>query len=247
MSPHSLKDKIAFITGSTKGIGWSTAQLFASEGAIVILNGHSDPNLLKERVEFLKENYGTEASSFFADFADSKQVVNCYKEISQKYGKVDIVVNNAGIMRPALLGMISDEVISSSFNLNVLSGILSMQAAARLMMRKKSGSIINISSIVGVQGSAGQVVYSATKAAVIGMTKSAAKELAPYGIRVNCVAPGFINTDLTASLSKDIVDSIQMNRIGDPSEVASAILFFAGPMSTYVTGQILGVDGGMIV
>jgi len=247
MTQISLKGKVAFISGSTRGIGWSTAQIFAEHGASVILNGFSNPDLLKERETYLKETYGVEVLAILADFTDPKQIWNCYREINTAFNTLDIMVNNAGVMKPELLGMISDEAIQKSFNLNALSIVHSIQLASRLMMRQKSGSIINISSIVGVQGFAGQVVYSGTKGAVIGMTKSAAKELAQYNIRVNCVAPGFIQTDLTASQSRDILSSIKMGRIGDPKEVANAILFFASPLSEYVTGQILGVDGGMIV
>lgn len=247
MATSVLDGKIAFITGSTRGIGWSAAQLLAAQGATIVINGHSDPKLVRERVEFLKDTYRVLASGICADMADPKEVANCYRTIFESYGKIDIVVNNAGVMKPALLGMISEDMVASSFQVNAISVIHSMQAAARLMMRKKSGSIINISSIVGVQGAAGQVVYSATKAAVIGMTKSAAKELAPYKIRVNCIAPGFINTDLVASQSKDVIKTIQMGAIGDPRDVANAILFFASSGSEYITGQILGVDGGMIV
>ena len=247
MPQNLLEGKIAFITGSTRGIGWSTAQVFAAEGATVILNGHSDEALLKERVHFLKETYQTKAYGILADVADSKEIVRSFREIVQDFGTVDIVVNNAGIMIPGLLGMIPDEAIVNSFNVNAISVIHSMQAAARVMMRKKQGSIINISSILGVKGFAGQVVYSATKAAVIGMTKSAAKELAPHGIRVNCIAPGFIETDMTAKQSKEIVKNILLGRTGEPHMVANAVLYFASSLSEYVTGQLLSVDGGMIV
>jgi 3-oxoacyl-[acyl-carrier protein] reductase len=247
MNLLSLKGKIAFISGSSRGIGWSTAQALAEQGATLILNCRSDADLLKKRVEQLKDSYNCQASFQVADFKDPKQIANCYREIFKSYGSIDIVVNNAGIMQPALLGMISDEIIQDSFDLNALGVIYSTQAAARIMMKKKSGSIINISSILGVEGHAGQVVYSATKSAVIGITKASAKELAPHHIRVNCVAPGFIDTDFTASQSKEIVASIKMGRIGTPKEVADAILFFASSLSEYVTGQILGVDGGLIV
>lgn len=247
MSLLSLEGKVAFISGSTRGIGWATAQLFAEHGATIILNGHSNPGLLAERVETLKMTYGIQAKGILADFSNPSHIQNCYNEIFQIYKGVDIVVNNAGIMVPALLGMISDENVVNSFSLNAISLVYSTQAAARLMMRRKSGSIINSSSIVGIQGTVGQTVYAGTKAAVIGITKAAAKELAPHQIRVNCVAPGVIATDLTASIPKDIISDIKMGRIGDPKDVAKAILFFASPLSEYVTGQVLGVDGAMII
>ena len=247
MTPFSLEGKVAFISGSTRGIGWSIAQQFAAHQATVILNGYHHPDLLQERAETLKKTYGIQTSACLVDFTDPKQIWNCYREIFKNHGQIDIVVNNAGIMQPALLGMISDESITNSFNLNAIATLYSMQAAAKLMMRKKSGSIINVSSILGVYGQAGQTLYSGAKAAVIGMTKSAAKELAPYQIRVNCVAPGFIDTELTANQSKEIIHSIKMGRIGDPMDVANAVLFFASSLSEYVTGQVLGVDGAMIV
>ncbi len=247
MTLLSLEGKVAFISGSTRGIGWSIARRFAEQKASVVLNGRSNPDLLQARVLTLKQDYGITASAFLGDFADPKQIWNCYQQIIKDYGKIDIVVNNAGIMKPAPLGMISDENIHDSFNLNAIGTLYSMQTAAKLMMRKKSGSIINISSILGISGHAGQVLYSGTKSAVIGMTKSAAKELAPHQIRVNCIAPGFIDTDLTQGISKEIVASIKMGRIGDSMEVANAVLFFASSLSEYVTGQVLGVDGGMIV
>lgn len=247
MCPSYLKDKVAFITGSTKGIGWATAQVFAAQGASIILNGHADASLLKARVDELKALHQVAVSGILADVADPDQINSCYREILQTYGRLDIVVNNAGIMQPALLGLISEKVMHESFNLNALSVVHSLQAASKLMRRQKGGSIINISSILGMQGCAGQVVYAGTKAAVIGITKAAAKELAAFHIRVNCVAPGFIHTDLTANQSLDICQQIKMGRMGDPREVANAILFFASPLSEYVTGQVLGVDGGMII
>lgn len=247
MATLSLDGKIAFISGSNRGIGWATAELFAKMGAKVILHGHKEPDLLLQRVDELKSKYNIEAKSIVADFSDPAQIWDCYKEIHKTYGDLDIVVNNAGIMQPALLGMISEENVEESFKLNAMGVIYSTQAAAKLMMRKKKGSIINLASLLGIVGREEQVVYSATKSAVIGITKASSKELAPHQIRVNCVAPGFIETDMTLNQPKEIVNSIKMGRIGKPQDVAQAILFFASPLSEYVTGQVLAVDGGLIV
>ena len=233
--------RVAIVTGGTRGIG-EAISLALQEMGITVAASYAGND---ERAAEFTARTGIKAYKWDVGDFDACQA-GC-AQVAAELGDVDIVVNNAGIMLPGLLGMISDDVITSSFNLNAISVIHSMQAASRLMMRKKSGTIINISSILGIQGTAGQVVYSATKAAVIGMTKSAAKELAPHGIRVNCVAPGFILTDLTATQPQNTTDSIPLGYAGDPSDVAHAILFFASPHSKYITGQILGVDGGMIV
>jgi 3-oxoacyl-[acyl-carrier protein] reductase len=244
MTVISLEGKVAFISGSTRGIGWSIAQTMAAAGATVVINGRSSSEILQARVEELQTTYGIQAYSIQADFSDAGQIRSCYSELMRRYSRLDIAINNAGVMQPALLGMISDDLMTNSFNTNSLAVIHSMQAAARLMMRHKNGSIVNIASILGVYGGAGQVVYSSTKAAVIGMTKAAAKELAPHNIRVNCIAPGFIATEMTA---KQTPPAIPMGRIGNPVEVANAALFFASTLSEYITGQILGVDGGMVI
>lgn len=246
-----LKDKVAFITGSTRGIGLATAKILAEHGCKVVLNGRSDEKLLNQKVQEIKDEFGVEAIGIMADFGDPEQIANCYKEIYKNFKQLDIAVNNAGIMEDALIGMISQENIDKSFSINALGVIHSIQAAARIMTRKGSGSIINVSSIIGTNGNEGQLVYSSTKAAIIGATKSAAKELAPNNIRVNSVCPGFIDTDMTKGLSPDKfqerVDSIKMGRIGAPVDVAKVIYFLASPLSEYVTGQIIGVDGGMLV
>lgn len=246
-----LKDKVALITGSTRGIGWATAKLFAQNGCQIVLNGRSNQELLDKRVSELKKEFGVEVIGILADFGDFKQIADCYQQIFKQFKQLDIVVNNAGIMEDALLGMISEKMMNQTFNINAMGVLYSIQGAARIMSRKHQGSIINVSSIIGTNGNTGQLVYSSTKAAVIGATKSASKELAPKNIRVNCVAPGFIQTDMTHSLPEDKfqerVSSIKMGRIGQPEDIAKTILFLASPMSEYVTGQVIGVDGGMLI
>lgn len=247
----NLNGKVTFVTGSTRGIGWASAQILAQHGATVILNGTSNSDLLNQRVEEIKNLHGVEADRFLGDVGDPAAVKECYASIFKKYKRLDILVNNAGIMEDSLLGMITLQNIEKTFRVNVSGVILNMQYAARLMARNQSGSIINLSSIVGRFGNAGQVVYGGSKAAVIGITLSAAKELAPMNIRVNAIAPGFIDTDMVRQLPRDKFEerlqSIKMKRIGTPEDIAKAVLFFASDLSSYVTGQVLGVDGGMLI
>lgn len=247
----TLKNKVAFITGSTRGIGWSTARFFAKHGATVLLNGVSNKDLLTDRVHRIKKEFGVECEGFLFDVSNPDLVKSCYLSIFKSYKRLDILVNNAGIMKNSLLAMVSSENMDKTFNINVKSTIYNMQYASRLMSRKASGSIINLASIIGKAGSAGNVIYGASKSAVIGLTLSAAKELAPMNIRVNAVAPGFIETDLVKGMPSKIIEetlkNIKMNRFGKPEDVAKAIYFFATDLSNYITGQVLGVDGGMLI
>lgn len=246
-----LKNKIAFVTGSTRGIGWSTAKLFAQNRAKIILNGVSDKNLLNERLKEIQTEYPGDHFAILCDVSKYDDVKGCYKLIFEKHRKLDILVNNAGILEDSLIGTITQDIIDKTLSVNVKGVIYNLQYASRLMSRNKSGSIINISSIIGRFGNTGQVVYSSSKAALIGITLSAAKELAPMNIRVNSIAPGLINTDMIKKMQPDKLDeiknSILIGRIGKPEDVANAALFFASDNSSYITGQILGVDGAMLV
>lgn len=246
-----LDGRIALVTGSTRGIGWACARVLAREGAIVILNGRHDEERLQQRAEELSLEYGTKAGVWLGDVGDPEQVKECYASIFKTHKRLDILVNNAGILEDNLLGMVTMHNIEKTFHVNVQGVILNMQYASRLMARHNAGSIINVSSIIARCGNAGQVVYGASKAAVIGATLSAAKELAASNIRVNAVAPGFIDTDMVRALPfvkfQERLQSIKMERIGTPEDVAKAVLFFSSDLSCYVTGQVLGVDGGMLI
>lgn len=246
-----LKGKVALITGSTRGIGWATAQLLASEGAALILNGVSSQERLESRVQEIGREYGVQCLGFLCDVSDPVCVRASYGEIFKNFRRLDVLVNNAGIVQDALLGMISDASIRRTLEVNTLGAIYHLQEAQRLMARAGGGSIVNVSSIVGRRGNAGETVYSASKAALIGLTLSAAKELAPKNIRVNAVAPGFIDTDLTRVLQKEArakwLQSIGLGRIGTAEEVARAILFLASDHASHISGQILGIDGCLVI
>jgi len=246
-----LTGRVALVTGSTRGIGWSTAQMLASHGASVIVHGHSDRAGVAGRVAELGERFGGDHLGVLADVRNVDAIRDVVRQIFSTYKRLDILVNNAGVLDDALIGMVTDDAVSRTFEINTFAPIHLLQAGARLMARGGGGSIINLTSIVGVNGNAGQIVYSASKAALLGLTRSAAKELAPAGIRVNAIAPGFIDTEMARHLPPEIfaqrVESVAMGRIGDPEDVARAILFLASDLSTYVTGQVLGVDGGMLI
>jgi 3-oxoacyl-[acyl-carrier protein] reductase len=189
--------------------------------------------------------------SIETDVSDANSVKNAFQEIYSKYKGLDVLICNAGVIDSALIGMVTEEKIHRVFGINVNGVLYCCQYGSRLMARRGGGSIINVSSIMGVSGAAGQSVYASSKAAVIGITKSLAKELAPSNIRVNAIAPGFIDTEMARSISpekfQERLDSIKMGRIGKPEEVASVISFLAGDDSKYVTGQVIGVDGGMLI
>ncbi len=246
-----LQDKVCFITGSTRGIGWSTAREFARQGATVILNHRASADLLKERCRELESEFNGTVTGLAADVTEASAVKNCYAEIFRRFKRLDVLVNNAGVLQDALLGMISNEQMRLVIDTNLVGSLVHMQEASRLMARNRRGSIVNVSSIIGRFGNEGQTVYAASKAAVIGMTMSAAKELAPKNIRVNAVAPGFIDTAMTRQLPPEKFQQrmagIRMGRIGTAEEVAQVIVFLASDLSSYVTGQVVGVDGGMIV
>jgi len=247
----SLEGKVAYVTGSTRGIGNAIARAFAAEGAAVVVNGRASRDAVDALATELTERHGTTCLGVFADQGDPEAAAATFRTIFSTYGRLDILVNNAGILDDAILGMIQESSITATFAVNALAVVRNTQSASRLMRRSGSGSVINISSIIGVHGNPGEAVYGATKAAVIGLTKSAAKELAPVGIRVNAIAPGFIDTDLTRSLTPEVfaerLAGVGMGRIGRPEDVANVALFLASDLSTYMTGQVIGVDGSMVV
>lgn len=248
--PAGLRGRVAVVTGGTRGIGWATARALAEAGATVVLTGR-DEAAAKERAARLVAEYRTVAVGHALDITDSAAVRALFAEAAREHGTVDCLVANAGIMEDALIGMTRDDLVERLLATNVAGTLACVQAAARVMMRKRSGSIVLLASIVGERGSPGQSAYAASKGAVSALAKSAAKELGRAGIRVNAVAPGMIRTDLIAHLSDDVVAArtaeTALGRIGTPEDVAKAIRFLCGPDSAFVTGQILGVDGGMVL
>lgn len=242
-----LTNKVCMITGASRGIGRETARRFAEEGAILYVTDYQEGSLVSV-VEELVDKYQTNITPLYFDVTDENAAKAAVMTVKKNHGRLDVLVNNAGIMRDNVIGMIGQKLIHDVFDINVFAVINMIQLANKFMSRQKSGSIINISSIVGLEGAAGQLVYSASKGAVAALTKAAAKELAPNGIRVNAVAPGLINTDLLQVIGdKRIAENlknVKMGRLGEPVDVANVLVFLASDLSGYVTGQIIGVDGG---
>lgn len=242
--------KVIFITGAAQGIGYATAKKAAQQQWTIILNGRNEERLLAVKEE-LERFYDATVHILAYDVTDITEIKRAFIWIKKNVGYIDALVNNAGVMTDTLLGMLTPEQLQNMLNVNTNAAIYHMQYATRLMTKQKSGSIINISSIMGRFGNAGQLAYSTSKAALIGATYSAAKELASLNIRVNSVAPGFIETKLTndypVEVKKQMIEKIKMGRIGTAEEVANVILFLASDLSSYVTGQVIGVDGGMII
>lgn len=245
-----LENKVCLVTGASRGIGAATVKRFVEEGAIVYANARSPKNLDSLCTELSAKNSGTVRALYFdvRDEIASKQAI---LQIKKEEGRLDVLVNNAGVMKDALIGMIPRQLMQEIYETNVF-GVMNMtQLASKLMIRQGYGSIINLSSIVGIEGNPGQLVYSATKGAVAAMTKTASKELASKGIRVNAIAPGMIDTDMFRSIGvekmKEHLSHIRMGRLGTPEEVADSILFLASDLSRYITGDIIGVNGGATV
>jgi 3-oxoacyl-[acyl-carrier protein] reductase len=250
MTTIDLNGRVAIVTGASRGIGRAAADSLLKAGCNVVLNARASNEASASFAE-LEEAYPDRVTTVYGSVADSATATALVQGAMSRHKRLDILVNNAGILRDKLIGMISDAEIEELFDVNVIGLIKITQLAARLMARRKSGSIVNISSIVGRRGNSGQTVYSATKAAVIGATFSAAKELAPMNIRVNAVAPGLIQTSMIESIPADkrksLESQIAMGRVGSSQDVANTILFLASDLSSYVTGQVIGVDGGLIV
>ncbi len=251
VSTLDLSGKVALVTGSSRGIGKAIATRLAEHGAAVVVNGRADSAELRALADELAEKHKVRCEVVPADVGDAAQVSAMMQTVFKAFGRLDVLVNNAGILRDGLIGMIRETDIRETLGVNVAGTIHCMQAGTRLLQRAGGGSIVNLTSIIGVRGNRGQLVYGASKGAVITATLSAAKELAPKGIRVNAIAPGFIDTDMIRSVPPEtharLLSGIGMGRIGTPEEVADVALFLAGDLSRYVTGQVIGVDGGMIV
>ena len=238
-----LENKTALITGCGRGIGRAMAELFVREGAAVYAVARAE-GCLDEAAEAA----GGALTPLYFDVRDKDAVKQCVLRIRKERGRLDILLNNAGVMKDDLLEMVTDAVMTETFETNVFAPVHVTQMAVKLMKRQKSGSIINVSSIVGLRGSAGQTVYAASKGAVAALTKTWARELVADGIRVNGLAPGKIDTDMFRSIGEarvaEGIREVGMGRLGRPEEVAAAALFLASDLSSYVTGEILGVNGG---
>ena len=244
-----LEGKVCMITGAASGIGKAASLLFVQEGAIVAACDVSETSL-NTLVEEAKDLPG-KVEPYVLDVTNREQVKEGVESIVQKYGRIDVLVNNAGITRDALLVRMKEEDWDAVINVN-LKGVFNVtQAVVPHMIKQRSGSIINVSSVVGVYGNPGQTNYAASKAGVIGMTKTWAKELAGRNIRVNAVAPGFIETPMTEKLPdkarEAALSRIPLGRFGKPEEVAQVYLFLASDESSYITGQVIGVDGGLVI
>ncbi|MDR3589657.1 MAG: 3-oxoacyl-[acyl-carrier-protein] reductase [Negativicutes bacterium] len=245
-----LGGKVAVVTGASRGIGRAAAVGLAKAGAKVVVNFAGNQTAANETLAIIKST-GGEAIAVQADVADVAAVDALVKTTLDTFGRIDILVNNAGITRDNLLMRMKEAEWDSVINTNLKGVFNCTKAVSRIMMKQKGGKIINMTSVVGVMGNAGQANYAAAKAGVIGFTKSIAKELASRSITVNAIAPGFITTDMTAGLTeqvkKDLAGAIPLSRLGTPEDVAAAVLFLASDAADYITGQTLNVDGGMVM
>ncbi len=244
-----LGNKVSIVTGASKGIGKAIAKIFAQAGTHVVCVSRTkdDLNILKKEIL----NDGGSVSIYSCDVSNFDEVEGLIRNTVEEFSKIDIIVNNAGITRDGLIMRMSDEDWNTVIDINLKGTFNAIKAVSRQMMKQKSGRIINISSVVGLKGNAGQANYAASKAGIIGLTKSSSKELASRGITVNCIAPGYIATDMTDQLTdkvkEEIINRIPLGYIGKTDNIAAAALFLASDEAEYITGQTISVDGGMVI
>jgi len=246
-----LDGKVALITGASRGIGEATVRAYRARGAHVVATAR-DLAGLQALLDSVRETTPDARLDVVAlDVTDPGSVRDAFQGVFKQHRRLDVLVSNAGVLQDALIGMVTPEQIQQVFSVNTYGVLYCAQYASRLMARNGGGSIINLASIIGVNGNVGQAVYGGSKAAVIGITLSLSKELAPTNIRVNAIAPGFIDTDMARSIGSEKyaerVASIAMDRVGAPAEVANVAVFLGSDLSSYVTGQVIGVDGGMLI
>ncbi|MCK9560941.1 MAG: 3-oxoacyl-[acyl-carrier-protein] reductase [Candidatus Marinimicrobia bacterium] len=245
----NFKDKVVVITGSGRGIGLTIAQTFAANGATVVLSDYNQESLAEAIALFNENKFKIDAIP--CNVTDSSEVQNLIDSVIQKHARIDVLINNAGITRDTLLLRMKEEQWDAVIDTNLKGVFLVSRAAARYFLKQQYGKIINISSVVGMIGNIGQSNYAASKAGVIGFSKTLARELAARNVTVNIIAPGFIDTAMTAALPDEVragfIKNIPLNRMGTPQEVANAALFLASPLADYITGQVLRVDGGMVM
>ncbi len=246
---EKLEGKICIVTGGAAGIGKKISYALLDNGAIVCIFDVNEESGLKAIEDFKALHKGKKAEFFKVNVADENQAASAIDSIAEKYGSIDVLVNNAGITLDNLIMRMSIEDWKKVIDINLTGAFICSKHAVKHMIKKRSGRIINISSIVGVKGNAGQCNYSASKAGLIGLTKSLAREVASRNINVNAIAPGYIETEMTAKLGENVKEkllaSIPSGKLGTPEDVASAVLFLAGPDSEYATGTVLSIDGGM--
>lgn len=241
-----LKGKTVIVTGAAKGIGKAIAMAFAKKGCNIVLNYHS--SVSEETIQEI-EDYGVNCMPVQGDVSDFTFAADLIKKVKKEWGTIDILVNNAGITKDMLLMRMSEEQFDSVINTNLKGTFNMIRHASSVMLKQRSGAIINMASVVGVMGNAGQANYAASKAGIIGLTKSTAKELAARGVTCNAIAPGFVETDMTAVLTEEqkklMLEAIPLKRYGKAEDIANVAVFFAE--NTYITGQVLNVDGGMVM
>lgn len=245
-----LESKVALVTGAGRGIGRAIAIALAKEGAEVVVNYNGSEERAKEVKQTIEEN-GGKASIYKCNVSDFEACEAMIKDIVKEHGRLDILVNNAGITKDGLIMKMKEEDFDSVLNVNLKGTFNTIRHSARQMLRQKSGKIINISSVSGILGNAGQANYAASKAGVIGLTKTMARELGSRGITVNAIAPGFVDTEMTGVLSEEIRENacrqIILGRFGKPEDIANVAVFLASDKANYITGQVISVDGGMNV
>ncbi len=246
MRSIDLTGKVALVTGSTRGIGLAIATALHQAGARVAVAGRD-----AARAQEVATGLGAGTVGVACDVTDAEQVAAAVAAVEQALGPIDILVNNAGLTRDNILLRLSEADWDAVLDANLKGAFLTMRAVTKGMMKRRSGRIINISSIVGLIGNKGQANYAASKAGLIGLTKSAAREYASRGILINCIAPGFIETDMTAALPEEarkvLLGEIALGRLGAPADIADTVLYLASDLASYVTGQVLVVDGGMVI
>lgn len=245
-----LKGKNVIVTGATRGIGREIALTLAQNGANIAINYRNLNSEVEDLINEIK-SFGVDALAIKCDVSITEEVDNFVKEVKSHYNTIDVLINNAGITKDGLILRMKEEDFDDVLDVNLKGTFNTTKSVSSIMVRQKYGKIINISSVVGIAGNAGQCNYAASKAGVIGFSKSVARELASRNINVNVVAPGYINTDMTKNLpdkvKEEIIKSIPMKKIGDPKEVANLVLFLSSNLSDYITGQVINVDGGMVM